>query len=146
MTIFGLLYASMSTLPRAEEKAAMRAIVAVSQTRNAALGVTGCLILGAGRFAQALEGEQSSVEEIMRSILRDPRHRQVTVLEQGDLPARRFTGWALGYAGPSLFVQRTIARPVSEALRGLPNGISELMRIMIAFRSADVWVAPGEPD
>lgn len=143
MTIFSLLYASTSTMSPDETDAAIKDIVAVSQARNAALDVTGCLIFGAGRFAQVLEGEESDVQDIMRRISRDPRHKDITILEQGDLPARRFTGWALlGYAGPSLFVQRTIARPVAEARRGRAHGISELLRVMIEFRSTQVTARP----
>jgi hypothetical protein len=87
-----------------------------------AVDVTGCLIFGAGRFAQVLEGEQRVVEEIVHRVARDPRHTDFTVLEQGEVGARRFAGWALGYAGPSLFVQRSIATPVTAALNGSQRG------------------------
>lgn len=137
MTLFSLLYASRSTIPAAEAETVVEALVDVSRSRNQNVDVTGCLIFGGGRFAQVLEGEQAAVEDIMESISRDSRHTDVTILEQGIVVQRRFAGWALGYAGPSLFVQRTIARPVSEALRGSPRGISDLLRLMTGFRSEE---------
>ncbi|MGK2910759.1 MAG: BLUF domain-containing protein [Sphingobium sp.] len=131
--MFSLLYASRSTIAPSEADAAVEALVRVSRLRNEKAAVTGCLIFGAGRFAQILEGEQAAVEDIMLSISRDPRHTDVTILEQGEVLDRRFVGWSLGYAGPSLFVQRTITRPVSEALRGSERGILDLIHIMTAL-------------
>ncbi|MBG6117698.1 MULTISPECIES: BLUF domain-containing protein [unclassified Sphingobium] len=131
--MYSLLYASRSTLPPSEADAEVEAIVSAGRSRNEQAHVTGCLIFGAGRFAQILEGEQSAVEDIMRSILRDTRHTDVTILQQGEVASRRFADWGLGYAGPSLFVQRLIARPVSEALRGSSRGMSDLIDVMIEF-------------
>ncbi|MGK2910753.1 MAG: BLUF domain-containing protein [Sphingobium sp.] len=131
--MFSVLYASRSTISPSEANGAVEALVSVSRSRNEKASVTGCLIFGAGRFAQILEGEQAAVEDIMLSISRDPRHADVTILEQGGVLGRRFVGWALGYAGPSLFVQRTITRPVSEALRGSERGILDLIHIMTRF-------------
>ncbi|MDB5689423.1 MAG: blue light sensor protein [Sphingomonas bacterium] len=135
MTVFSLLYASKSIIPTGEAEAEVDALVGVSRSRNRNADVTGCLIFGGGRFAQVLEGAELAVEDIMASISRDARHTDVTILERGIVAERRFAGWSLGYAGPSLFVQRTIATPVREALRGSPRGIADLLRIMVAFRA-----------
>jgi hypothetical protein len=143
MTLFSLLYASRSTIPAQEADAAIAALVEVSRRRNLAVDVTGCLIFGAGRFAQVLEGEQRVVEEIVHRVARDPRHTDFTVLEQGEVGARRFAGWALGYAGPSLFVQRSIATPVTAALNGSQRGISDLLRIMTGFRAEQAASLPA---
>lgn len=135
MMIFSLLYASTSLVPPGDAEAEVDALVAVSRARNATMNVTGCLIFGGGRFAQILEGEQAAVEDLMRSILRDPRHTDIAVLEQRTIAARRFAGWALGYAGPSLFVQRTIAKPVAAALDDSKRGVADLIHIMTSFRA-----------
>lgn len=135
MTVFSLLYASKSLVPQEEAESALEALVDVSRQRNAAVHVTGCLISGAGRFAQILEGERADVERIMNSILLDGRHTDIAILEQSNVLRRRFAHWALGYAGPSLFVDRTIARPAVEALHGSSVGVSDLVRIMTGFYS-----------
>jgi hypothetical protein len=135
MTVFSLLYASKSIIPPGEAEAEVDALVTVSRARNLGLGVTGCLIFGGDRFAQVLEGDELAVADLMHSILRDARHTEIVVLERGPVNERRFLGWALGYAGPSLFIQRAIRRPVTEAQRGSARGISDLLGIMAAFRS-----------
>ncbi len=50
-----LLYVSTSLLPARDEQRFVSDIVAVARARNAALGVTGALVLGRGHFAQILE-------------------------------------------------------------------------------------------
>ncbi|MGX7895918.1 BLUF domain-containing protein [Tsuneonella sp. HG222] len=137
MALFGLLYASQSLVWGAEADAAVENIVSVSRRRNEIANVSGCLLFAGGRFAQSLEGDQALVEEIMASISRDPRHTNICILKQGRLSKRRFSGWALGYAGPSLFIGRSIKQPVLEALRGSERGIADLLSIMKSFRTED---------
>ncbi|HEX9954981.1 MAG TPA: BLUF domain-containing protein [Allosphingosinicella sp.] len=138
MAVFSLLYASVSTFTGHEPEAAIEELVAGARKRNRALDITGCLIFAGGRFAQVLEGEFAAVTALMDRIARDPRHTDVTILEQGELPERRFAHWELDYAGPSFFVQRTISRPVAEATRGSRRGIDELLKIMTTFRAEQI--------
>jgi hypothetical protein len=131
-------------VPGSESEAAIDALVEVSRERNRALDITGCLIFAGGRFAQVLEGDRGAVTSLMDKIAHDPRHSDVTILEQGDIRVRRFAGWELDYAGPSSFVQRTISRPVTEAMRGSRRGIASLLEIMTTFR-AEQTAAPYHP-
>lgn len=141
MTLFSLLYASKSLVPSDDPEGAIAALVDVSRTRNAAADITGCLISADGRFAQILEGKRGAVETLMQSIRRDPRHTDIAILEERPVAERQFAGWALGYAGPSLFVRRAITRTVTDALRGSSWSIRDLIQIMAGFRagqSADI--------
>ncbi len=79
--------------------AALARILGVARRRNAELGLTGALMMGGGRFAQVLEGPPDSVQPVFDSILADPRHAGVTVLEDGLVPARVFPGWSMAYVG-----------------------------------------------
>jgi hypothetical protein len=99
--IYALLYISDSMVEGAASADAVTRIVEVSRPRNARLAVTGALIFAESHFAQMLEGPQAAVEELMASIRRDPRHRNVRVLREGPVPERRFTRWSLAYYGPS---------------------------------------------
>jgi hypothetical protein len=110
--------------------------------RNHALGISGCLLFAGGRFAQALEGDRDAVTALMTRIVHDPRHLDVTILEEGELSARRFGDWSLDYAGPSFFVQRTISRPAAEAMRGSRRGVSHLLEVMTGFREAQAAIPP----
>ncbi len=100
----GLVYVSVSTLRLPGQAGEVDAIVDRSQARNRALGVTGALVFTEKRFAQYLEGPAAAVDELMLSIGRDPRHRDVDLVLRKPIPRRRFATWALAYAGPSTFV------------------------------------------
>lgn len=102
--IYALLYVSESMVAHADGQAAVRQIVDVSRPRNAALDVTGALIFAESHFAQILEGPRPAVEDLMASIRRDQRHRNLRILREGPLFERRFARWSLAYFGPSILL------------------------------------------
>ena len=73
------------------------AILQVSRRRNLRIGVTGLLLYDAAHFFQLLEGEDAVVDALFRTILADPRHRDVRVLTEGPIARRAFSSWSLGY-------------------------------------------------
>jgi hypothetical protein len=100
----GLIYVSISALRLPAQAAEVDAIVDWSQTRNRQLGVTGALVFTERRFAQYIEGPAAAVDELMLSIARDQRHRDLDIIFKKPIVHRRFGTWALAYAGPSTFV------------------------------------------
>jgi hypothetical protein len=138
--VSSLLYVSQSTLRQLEQAAEVDRIVEVAQSRNTDLGVTGSLIFTESRFAQILEGPRAAIEELMSSIRRDPRHRDVNVVLTEDLPARRFPYWALAYNGPSIFVDRHVKpllqQEMNPADRELRAG--RLLRLMVELTQTAV--------
>ena len=88
-----LLYCSraVDTSPHAVE-----AIVAQARQHNTASGVTGILCYGGGIFLQAIEGGRMQVSELFGTILRDPRHKDVALLDYEEILERRFGGWSMG--------------------------------------------------
>lgn len=101
---YSLLYVSRTLLKFPTGNAEVEAIVAVSLVRNAGLDVTGALISTPAYFAQVLEGPQPAVAELMRSIMRDPRHTEIKLLTEGEVPERRFSGWSMAYSGYATYV------------------------------------------
>ena len=85
------------------------AIVDVSRKRNQSIGVTGALMFAHTNFVQVLEGAQSALDELMASIRRDSRHRNVRVLEVERLTSRRFPEWTMAYVGPAALVETRLA-------------------------------------
>ena len=83
----------------------IEAILAVATDRNAQYGVTGALTFNETHFAQVLEGGREAVLAVFDRIARDPRHTDVTVLQQGDVTARDFAQWAMAYVGDETSVQ-----------------------------------------
>jgi hypothetical protein len=99
-TIYYLAYASTAARPFTELE--LLALLAQSRDANARLDVTGMLLYapapgGPGSFVQVLEGPRASVQALYVKIIRDTRHRECVVLEEGTLFQRRFAEWTMGF-------------------------------------------------
>ena len=88
-----LLYASRA-VDVGEE--AICSILAHSRQYNPTLGITGILCYGGGVFLQAIEGGRTAVSELYGHILKDPRHKDVVLLDFEEISERRFGGWTMG--------------------------------------------------
>jgi hypothetical protein len=88
-----LLYCSraVDTSPEAIE-----AILSQSRQHNPVSGITGILCYGGGIFLQAIEGGRMQVSELFGHIMKDPRHKDVAVLDFDEIDERRFGGWSMG--------------------------------------------------
>ncbi len=71
-------------------------ILEQSRKRNPALGVTGLLCASKEYFIQVLEGGREEVNKLYRAIVRDDRHKQVTILSYEEIAERRFANWTMG--------------------------------------------------
>lgn len=87
-----LVYASRSHDPSAED---LPAILDWSHRANPGLGITGVLCYLDGVYMQYLEGEDSTVDALFKSISADPRHINVTQLERRAIPRRAFPAWSM---------------------------------------------------
>ncbi len=136
-----LIYVSVSTLKLPGEAGEVDAIVDWSLGRNRAQGVTGALVFTEKRFAQYLEGPAESVDALMDSIARDPRHRELDVVFRRPLDQRRFPTWGLAYAGPSTFVSGhvlTLAETQGEAARlKFADRLIEMMQQFVQAQLAE---------
>ncbi|MEO8013060.1 BLUF domain-containing protein [Polaromonas sp.] len=88
-----LLYASRA-VDMGDE--AIASILAHSRQYNPVLGITGILCYGGGVFLQAIEGGRMAVSELYGHILKDPRHKDVVLLDFEEISERRFGGWTMG--------------------------------------------------
>jgi hypothetical protein len=130
---FSLLYVSHSLLELSQAIREVEDIVKVSRPRNASLSVTGALIFTEVHFAQILEGPQQGVDELMTSICRDKRHRDVTIIHNGVVPARRFANWSLAYAGPASYVAEAVEEALDDPTIDSGANIDRLVSIMQEF-------------
>ena len=91
-----LLYASRAT--GEVDDALVASILERSQKYNLEHGITGILCASpkAGVFLQLLEGGREAVNSLYASIVRDPRHRDVTLLDYAEVTERRFASWWMG--------------------------------------------------
>ncbi|OOQ61418.1 BLUF domain-containing protein [Mucilaginibacter pedocola] len=72
-------------------------LLAKSRARNASNDITGILLYHEGNFIQLLEGEQAKVDETLERIAGDPSHKNIIVIDEGDLDERNFGAWSMGY-------------------------------------------------
>lgn len=77
-------------------EAAIQRIVAAAAIRNRRLDVTGLLAHCETHFVQVLEGRHEALDELMRSIEHDPRHREMRVVVREPIATRRFAHWDMG--------------------------------------------------
>ncbi len=95
MSLVRLLYVSHLTSECGPDE--MRDIQAVSRRKNRVRGVTGALCFSAKGFLQCLEGPVDAVNELYRSIARDDRHSDVTLLDYTGIKRRDFGRWSMAF-------------------------------------------------
>ncbi len=93
--MFHLVYTSYAVEPFSG--AALIDLLNQSRAYNKIHGITGMLIYSNGRFIQALEGEMTDVERVYSSIYKDPRHKRVIRVIEGESKERIFKDWSMGF-------------------------------------------------
>ncbi|MES2975557.1 MAG: BLUF domain-containing protein [Pseudomonadota bacterium] len=71
-------------------------IVQTSQRNNAALGLTGALMMSNGIFLQCLEGDHMAVSALYQRILLDSRHKDAAILSFSEIDVRLYGCWRMG--------------------------------------------------
>lgn len=64
---------------------------------NARMGITGMLLYGNQTFVQVLEGEEPTVNALLETIKRDPRHTNVQLLQRKTIERREYSDWSMGF-------------------------------------------------
>ncbi len=126
-----LVYRSRAVQPLSAVELQQLAIAA--QSRNRVESITGVVLYDDSRFFQWLEGPAESLDRIMRSIRRDPRHTDIEVLENHPAEGRLFSEWNMKLATPRpgpVLRQRDVIEPpddVIEELRQHPEAAPVLL-------------------
>lgn len=118
-----LLYASRAV--GKIDEALVGSILQKAREHNAEHGLTGflCTSSESGVFLQVLEGGRAAVNELYGRILRDGRHRDVTLLDYEEIGERRFATWRMGAVNLNRVNLGTILR-FSESPAFDPFGMS----------------------
>jgi hypothetical protein len=115
-----LLYASRAV---DASPGAIESIVSQSREHNPASGITGILCYGGGIFLQAIEGGRMPISDLFGQIQRDPRHKEVVLLQYEEILERRFGGWSMGQVNLSKLNHSTLLK-YSEKPELDPYGLS----------------------
>lgn len=78
------------------EESEMNAIVTAAELYNSAHEITGVLLYADSKWTQILEGPKDELQDLMKRIKKDTRHRNLRVYLDEPLPARNFASWSMG--------------------------------------------------
>jgi hypothetical protein len=97
MKLIRLTYFSRNRLSEwyASKDCGIAEILAVSLANNVRDSITGALLCDERWFVQALEGAQSKVSVAFERILRDQRHRDVSLITMQAVTERRYANFAM---------------------------------------------------
>jgi hypothetical protein len=76
----------------------LHALATSAQARNREEQLTGLVVYDRDTFFQWLEGPSDSLNRVLDSIMHDPRHTDIEILDSHPLAARRFGNWYLKVA------------------------------------------------
>lgn len=99
MQLVRLIYASAMT--EACDTEALQKILEVSREKNTARHITGVLCYDPSYFLQCLEGPRDDVNDLYAEIIRDNRHKYVTLLEYTTVSEREFGAWSMAFVHTS---------------------------------------------
>jgi methanogenic corrinoid protein MtbC1 len=131
---FSVVYRSRAKTPL--RLPALQELAQLAQQRNRREAITGLMVYDFPCFYQWLEGPQDSVERILHSIRRDPRHTDFEILSAKPIDNRVFSGWDMKLASRDAglaVVQRDILLPLLETVRELrrhPEAAPELLKTL----------------
>lgn len=134
--LFRVVYCSRNSVPAAQgdPQAEVARILATSRANNARDGVTGALLYSNGCFAQVLEGKLAAVQRTFERIQRDPRHRDVIMLEATHIQVQLFGAWDMAlaeHAEPAkamAILSRVLATPNDDAGATVVSLLDNLVR------------------
>ena len=90
-----LIYTSTAVRPLSDQE--LLDLLERAREKNHRLNITGMLLYQKPTFLQVLEGSQEAVEDLFKSIVRDPRHYDVTLLLKRVIKEREYTEWNMKF-------------------------------------------------
>ena len=94
-SIFVSTYFSSAVTPFTDPE--LESLLDHAWKKNAQLDITGFLIYANGHFLQVLEGEESTVNQLLSIIKEDPRHEMFVPLGTQHTHQRAFADWSMGF-------------------------------------------------
>lgn len=94
-----IVYCSRNSIvgSRAEVEVQIRNILATARISNNASRLTGAMTFNESCFAQVLEGYADDLRPVFAKISRDPRHRDIKILDKSEPVRRLFPQWSMAY-------------------------------------------------
>lgn len=94
LTLETFVYCSLAA--EGVDDAEVDRLIAFSQRRNVARGITGVLVFGSGVFFQWIEGPPAEVQTLIASLHDDSRHHDIVPLDRSvEKRERLYLGWEM---------------------------------------------------
>lgn len=101
-------------------------ILAESQRNNDRDGLTGVLAAHGERYVQVIEGPPATLDNLLKRLNGDRRHREVSIIGREPISARRFGNWTMASARITPAQADTLDRLI-EAQDASPDRIVDLL-------------------
>lgn len=95
MSLCTLVYVSLAARPMTD--ADLSDLLATCRKNNRKKEITGLLLYRDGFFMQALEGEETVIDELYTHIRNDQRHSDVLLICKEAIAERSFAEWSMGF-------------------------------------------------
>lgn len=83
-------------------------ILSTSRVNNRKNGLVGMLYYGDGCFFQCLEGETSKVQALYKTLLKDPRHKDLKILASEPIKRLSFPDWSMKYVPVDMHMRKLL--------------------------------------
>jgi hypothetical protein len=113
--LFHLIYSSQATIRL--NQAGLVDLLKNARLRNEPRGLTGMLLYRDGLYLQFLEGKPDEVTGLLDRLRGDCRHKNITILGEGNLPRRLFPDWSMAYKNLA-GLRNSLVPGYSECLQG----------------------------
>lgn len=105
-----MIYASEAVGATGTSLLSIAQILGVSERNNRRDHLTGCIMFHQGHILQALEGGRVDLDRLMQKIVADPRHRNVRILVDQPVAARRLNA-PMGLCGDPVTLLDRVGMP-----------------------------------
>jgi hypothetical protein len=95
--IHRIVYSSMVAIEPAARPQEISRMLSRARWSNHRNGITGALMLNGAMFVQVIEGPAAAVGRLFQGIVADPRHGNVTILENRRTGRRAFEGEPMAF-------------------------------------------------
>ncbi|UII80439.1 BLUF domain-containing protein [Flagellimonas sp. CMM7] len=87
-----------------------------STINNQTKGITGYLYFDNNRFLQYMEGDETTINEMVDKISHDKRHELLSLIEKQNLTDRRFPDWGMKNIAELMFSNSTIETTIIQTM------------------------------
>lgn len=87
-----------------------------STINNQTKGITGYLYFDNNRFLQYMEGDETTINEMVDKISHDKRHELLSLIKKQNLTDRRFPDWGMKNIAELMFSNSTIESTIIQTM------------------------------